>query len=513
VPLGAAAVQLCPLDADAVSRYLQRGTEDATARWAPILAQAPVAQALSSPLMVGLAQVIYNPRPGEEAGTLPDPAELRDLKNEAAIRNHLSDAFIPAAYRPPPDPERRCRWTAHQAERWLVFLAKHLDQNLGTTDLAWWQLRSATPGPLIGVATGLGAAAVGGLLGGLGAVGHTGGLAFALMAGLAVGLTIWLGRFEDKLAAGYAGLTIRLPRRFKDKLAAGLAVGVTGGLIGGFAGALLSGHAGGLAGGIADGIAVGLWVGAASGLVGGFVGGLAGGFVGGLLGALSGGVVGGIADGIAVGIAVGVAVGVAGQRKPARGWRWSPEGLVVGLACAVAGGVIAGLARGAVDGIVFGLGGGLAAGLAGGLGGAPADLKAAANPSAVLVRDRTTFHVIAIVYWVVAGLVVGLVTAHAGGVLAGFMAGLGLGFGAGLGAGFVQAVWGAFAIARCWLALRGRLPWRLMGFLADAHQRGVLRQEGANYQFRHVELQHRLARHGDAGARDRAPPTGIRSRR
>jgi hypothetical protein len=32
-----------------------------------------------------------------------------------------------------------------------------------------------------------------------------------------------------------------------------------------------------------------------------------------------------------------------------------------------------------------------------------------------------------------------------------------------------------------------------MSFLADAHQRGVLRQAGAVYQFRHVELQRRLA--------------------
>jgi hypothetical protein len=42
--------------------------------------------------------------------------------------------------------------------------------------------------------------------------------------------------------------------------------------------------------------------------------------------------------------------------------------------------------------------------------------------------------------------------------------------------------------------LRGRLPWRLVRFLADAHeQRGVLRQAGAAYQFRHVELQRHLA--------------------
>jgi hypothetical protein len=32
-----------------------------------------------------------------------------------------------------------------------------------------------------------------------------------------------------------------------------------------------------------------------------------------------------------------------------------------------------------------------------------------------------------------------------------------------------------------------------MSFLLDAHQRGVLRQAGAVYQFRHIELQHRLA--------------------
>jgi hypothetical protein len=58
---------------------------------------------------------------------------------------------------------------------------------------------------------------------------------------------------------------------------------------------------------------------------------------------------------------------------------------------------------------------------------------------------------------------------------------------------FAVAVWPSYAIAQIWLALRHRLPWPLMDFLADAHRRGVLRQEGAAYQFRHIELQHRLA--------------------
>jgi hypothetical protein len=45
-----------------------------------------------------------------------------------------------------------------------------------------------------------------------------------------------------------------------------------------------------------------------------------------------------------------------------------------------------------------------------------------------------------------------------------------------------------------WLAAQGRLPWRLMGFLDEAHQRGALRQVGSYYQFRHIELQRELAR-------------------
>ena len=37
------------------------------------------------------------------------------------------------------------------------------------------------------------------------------------------------------------------------------------------------------------------------------------------------------------------------------------------------------------------------------------------------------------------------------------------------------------------------LPWLLLEFLEDAHRRGVLRQAGAAYQFRHIELQRQLA--------------------
>jgi len=51
----------------------------------------------------------------------------------------------------------------------------------------------------------------------------------------------------------------------------------------------------------------------------------------------------------------------------------------------------------------------------------------------------------------------------------------------------------SYTDARLRLALCGRLPWRLMRFLDDAHRRGVLRRVGAFYQFRHIWLQEHLA--------------------
>jgi len=53
--------------------------------------------------------------------------------------------------------------------------------------------------------------------------------------------------------------------------------------------------------------------------------------------------------------------------------------------------------------------------------------------------------------------------------------------------------WPRFVVARCYLAVRGRLPWRLMAFLADARHRELLRQAGGVYQFRHIRLQETLA--------------------
>lgn len=53
-------------------------------------------------------------------------------------------------------------------------------------------------------------------------------------------------------------------------------------------------------------------------------------------------------------------------------------------------------------------------------------------------------------------------------------------------AGVLSRAWGRYVLASLWFAIRGYQPWQIMRFLDDAHRRGVLRQTGAVYEFRHV---------------------------
>ncbi|MEU4703732.1 NACHT and WD40 repeat domain-containing protein [Nonomuraea dietziae] len=53
--------------------------------------------------------------------------------------------------------------------------------------------------------------------------------------------------------------------------------------------------------------------------------------------------------------------------------------------------------------------------------------------------------------------------------------------------------WSRFVWVRFVLALHGRLPWRFMAFLEDAHRQGILQHFGGEYQFRHIRMQDWLA--------------------
>jgi len=207
-------------------------------------------------------------------------------------------------------------------------------------------------------------------------------------------------------------------------------------------------------------------------------------------------------------------------------------------------------------GIGGGIASTLVCGFAVGLETAPADLTVAINPIMVLARDRSTALKFALVIGPLIGMAVGVIiqlvanppfVANAGpgiglvtgmlvgpaavllfsfvlqfnlkiGVVAGLLmgttdwlvswllgqlrvgglqgqliSGLLVGVVGGSLFGVLKTAWWAFTVTRCRLALRRCLPWQLMRFLADAHQRGVLRQSGAIYEFRHIQLQQRLA--------------------
>ncbi len=462
---GAAGIRLTPLDPAAIATYLtETAGADGPTRWAPVRAALattpapPVARALCTPLMASLARTIYNPRPAGSTLGLPDPAELCDstaFPTRTAVEEHLFDGFITAAYRPRSTGKNR--WTAAQATPYLIFLARHLEHRLRTTSLAWWELPRALPRAVMPLAVGLTFGLVAGLAFGL-TFGPAAGLADGLGAGLGAGLAI---RLEDGLGAGLT-----------SRLTAGLLAGLTGGL------------------------AFGLVAGLVAGLAGGLVFGLAFGFVGGLgsssprhiilrwprLSDLATGLTTGLTVGLMAGLAFGLVAGLAG-------------GLTVGLAAGVAAGVAAGLG--------FGLAVGLAVGLAAALGmDTTVDTQRAADPGAVLIHDRASGLVGGLVGGLVVGLVGGLAFGLAAGLMDGAVVGVTVGATVGLAAGPAvglvggfASVWGRLGIARLWLACRGHQPLHLMAFLTDAHDRGILRQAGAVWEFRHANLQRRLANH------------------
>jgi NACHT domain len=406
VTLRAAVVQLRPLDASAVRDYL---CDDAAgpvmrARWAPVLGllgtEAPAAQVLRTPLMVGLARAIYNPRPGELVGALRDPVELCGpaLADRAAVEAFLFDAFIPAAYRHDP----AGRWKAQDAERWLAFLASQLESTILKPDLAWWELpvTVSAAGPVAALVLGLVAGVAGSMLAGPG-LGVVAGVGAAVVAGLAaIGINSIIWSSGD--GSDYDPDPDPDPYSYSYSLPGFPAIDIAGTVMRVVIGILVT------VGGVSVSAAI-----------------IAGVAVGALTGALSGTLAGAVTF-------VGVLTGMWFAADPYLASEESPT-----------------------------------------------------SPKIFInINRRSTIRV---------GLTIGIATGAIAGFLAGIPAGVLTGVVAGVGANYT-ALWPPYVIARIWLALRHRLPWRLMGFLADAHRRGVLRQAGAVYQFRHIELQERLAR-------------------
>jgi hypothetical protein len=504
---GAAAIQLRPLDAQAAAGYLRRDAggphTPAAARWATVVTHLgtkhPVGRALSTPLGLFLARTIYNPRPGAPPGSppAPHPNELctAAYPDRAAIDTHLFRAFIPAAYTPhQPHPPR---WTAEQAHGTFVFLAAflHNQQKEGERDspnLAWWDLTTVIPRHIRRLVFGITVSLVVGLV-----FGFVAGLTAGLAIGSAVGLAVEIADSVtpdvfDKMNKSRSGKWIlsrlaaappedgKWPRSSSPRLATGLAFGLVFGLV--------------------VGLVVGLAVGVAVKIVSGLVFALE---VGGAIG---------FAIGLIVGSAVWLAVGIPDSVTPGIRLRFSPSRLANGFVFGITTGLVLGVAfdialdsaTGLVIGAAAGIGTGLAAALLPGFTADKPDLTTSFGPITLHTLDRRAFLTAGLVAGPTLGLTVGptlglsvgLVFGPTLGLIAGIAAGGATGIVAGIAAGLWDTAWGYFAASRAYLTVRHNIPWDLMAFLQDAHeQRGVLRQAGAVYQFRHIELQRHLAQH------------------
>lgn len=433
----AAVVEIEPVHLDDAVRFLLARDHAGDTRWQPVADRlrrdrdCPLARVLSTPLMVDLARAAYRSPDN-------DPADLLDQRrfpDQTAIEDHLLDAFLPATYaeRPQPPGAEARGYRPDQARRWLRFLAHHL-QNTRTGDFAWWQLVAAIPRATRGLVLGLPSACLFTL---------AGLLANGPFMALFYGLSTAIGGFA---AQGWGTraepLQVEIRVRgtawsFAGRFAIGLALSVAIGLV---------------------------WTLPISAVV--------------------------------------ILATVFGFSTGLHTWLKTPAEV------ARAAGPTTTQTQDRVATLAFAVSVALAIGLF------YAFAIALSRPHSNLGAVRDPFHLVrAVPSGLVSALFGWFSFRHIGAVsygLAGFVVGglamshhipLGQGLAAGavfgLAIGLTTALsrsWGAYEASRAWLALRGQLPPRLNGFLVDAHRRGVLRQAGAVYQFRHARLRERLTR-------------------
>ncbi|MFD4763892.1 helix-turn-helix domain-containing protein [Streptomyces sp. NPDC058439] len=452
-PLAAAVVlELRDLDLDDLRGYLPRtdpalpgpaDTDGQGATWEAVLdpaqtaesaGRANLAAALRTPLMIALARTMYSDHPDRRPGELLDTARFPDPD---AIEEHLLAGFVPAVYRPRPTERfdtahrRPGSWDAERAERWLGHLADHLTR-LGRErqDLTWWEVGT-----------------------GMSRLSRT--VIIAVLAGIAFGVTTAIGNVPVDLVATSHSLRFAVVR--------GLLVGVLHGLAAGTLFGLVYWHASARAALRPSPVRMRLGIGTPTTRRNARIR-----FLIGLLGGAAG-----------MALLILVDEGLV-----------APLGLADGQGASIAAGLVFVVPIALSIGLVFGL-------IA--LFEAPVRTETVVSPADLLHIDRRNVAYHLLTWTLVLGIGVGLVNGIVYGPLRGFEVGLVFGlegaFGAGLGYGLSLTAWGQWvALARIWLPLTGQLPWALIAFLDDAHQRGVLRQVGAVYQFRHAWIQNHLSR-------------------
>ncbi|WP_406158294.1 helix-turn-helix domain-containing protein [Streptomyces sp. NBC_01005] len=456
----AAGLELTDLTFDDLAGYLPRtarpvprGDGGSPAVWTPVLdrlraresgAATPLARVLSTPLMIVLARTMYSEAPDR------NPAELLDAErfpDENSLEEHLLAGFVPTVYRRrvaerSATRRRERHRDPERAERWLGHLAHHLARLDGDQqDLAWWRI-----GDSLRLSTRL--------------------LSVAVSSALCVALAVWIVNL------------IHVPFPVGEALMSGCSMGAVAGLAFGCVHAILV-RVGTTAFEPAHvrlrlpGGGTGVGRRPVRTFVARFGAVLPGGFV----------------------MGVGCASALAFQR-------WLYYGIPLADELVIKGTLINML----VLGLIFGTGAGLVFGAVAVLE-APLDVTSAATPAGLLASNRATVvrQVLVLVPMLTLAIAVGghLITGLLDGILGTLVwdvaGGLVIGAIGGLGGTCAYALsftaWGRWLVlSRIWLPLTGRLPWDTVAFLDDAYRRGVLRQTGAVYQFRHIRLQHHLAR-------------------
>ncbi|HXL92228.1 MAG TPA: NACHT domain-containing protein [Streptosporangiaceae bacterium] len=367
-----------------------------------------------------------------------DPAELARCQSRGEVLRHLLAGLVTAAYEAPVgDYPAREHPATEAAHRRLTKIAAYLGPDPQSQNIDWWRLPDQVPRLFIGGLTGPLVGCAGGA-----AAGFAVAIRFGGHLGVPIGIIVGI---VDSLLAVVTSIrrrdfprTIDLRFRWDYWRFTGCLTGaVIAGLASGYADARHGGPIAGLIAAFATGPACAAVVMRAYGRA---------------VGVLSG---------ISAAVIFGMSCGLfAGNGQPAL------SGLLVGLVGAVSGWVIVGLFQ-------------------------PAQDRLAVTPRSLLDRDRVGTLTVAGTVGIGCGIVYGIALGPLAGAVVLAAAAVSL--------TATASVWGRFSISRVWMALTGMAPLAAMGFLAEAHARGVLRQVGGSYQFRHTELKEALLPAQEAG--------------
>jgi hypothetical protein len=430
-------VGLRPLLFAEVTAYLVEATTVDEARWQSVFTHIDanpsgrLVAVLTNPLMLWLVRTIYE-RPDTHPADL-----LAHVADEISVESYLLGHFLPAVYRQQPD--RRTPWRAERAERWLRKQASRMYRDYGRTEIRWWSLARWEHAPSFIIARIAGNLPI------------SGAAAYLLL------------RFADNY------------RHHPATVRATIGDAIGSGLIGSRAFTIPAS--------VAD------QFGPTASMVGRWI-----------LGLLP--PTGWAFVWWTVGIALSRHRTWYGEPVPIklRPWRAFRRFVVLVVA------VVALLTAPAVMGIppddsarlfvsliiavvIVITVGALRDDLT-----TPADLAAAPGPLASLRADRWAGLIAAFTYRVVVSCLVALILGWRAGVLVLAVTVLLIGARQVVGSYHPRSTaYERYAAARLmsWISRTG--PWRMMAFLEDAHSRGVFRQTGAAFRFRHLRLQQHLA--------------------